>query len=115
MHHGSLQNQTFGRNSNVVPTPGMGATELLWTDRHAYTIVSVSPSGKSCIVQRDKATRADEHGMSDSQYYNYERDPNGPTCEITLSKDGCWYTKGGKKNGRRFAVGVRREYYDYSF
>lgn len=102
-------------STNVKPEVGMGATHIMWTDRHAYTVISVSLSGKKCIVQRDKAKRTDNNGMSESQGYLFEPDPDGKTHEIKLGKDGYWYTAGGKKNGKRFSLGARREYYDYSF
>jgi len=104
---GSLMNQLMG--PGVKPEVGMGATELCYTDRHAFTIIAVSASGKTITVQRDNATRADSHGMSDCQSYTYSADPNGAIYELRLTK------KGYAHKGTPFTIGCRREHYDYSF
>lgn len=112
---GSLMNCIMhGSGKNIVPEVGMGATELLWSDRHAYTVIEVSKSGKTVTVQRDNAERVlceGENPMSDSQNYKYTPDPKGAICKIRLCKNG-WKEIGG---GSRFALGFRDEYYDYSF
>lgn len=69
---------------NQKPTVGMGATHVMHSDRHAYTVIAVSPTGKRCIVQRDKAIRTDQNGMSDAQSYRFEADPQGALRVITL-------------------------------
>lgn len=115
MRTNSLVNLVVGQEGNPVPEVGMGATELCWTDRHAFTIIEVL-SPKEIRVQQDFAERADANGMSESQEYTYSPDPNGRTQLITLRKNGAWVTKGKQmQNGTRFKLGVRMEYYDYSF
>ena len=52
------------------PVVGMGATILMWTDRHAATIVKVTPC--TIHVKRDKAIRVDGGGMTEMQKYRYE-------------------------------------------
>lgn len=109
---GSLINQIMDQDSNLTsstPEVGMGATHILWTDRNAYTIIEVRTPRK-LIVQRDKATRTDSHGMSASQSYEFEPDPEGEVKTIRLTKSG-WKTKHGEK----FVIGHRSEYYDYSY
>jgi hypothetical protein len=107
---GSLINHMMSYGSGVKPEVGMGATILCWTDRHAGTIVKVTPS--QVHVQHDKATRVDKNGMSEAQEYRYEADPNGSVEVFRWSK---------KKNGYRNAagngllVGRREGYYDFSF
>lgn len=94
----------------------MGATVLYWTDRRAATIVWVSPSGKSLKIRGDKAIRTDSYGMSDAQSYRYEPQPDAPEVEYTLRKDGRWIRKGQPMRGSAsLLIGVRDEYYDYSF
>lgn len=93
------------------PEVGMGATELMYSDRHAYTIIEIC-TPKKIRLQRDKATRADSNGMSDAQSYTYECDPNGEIITATLRKDGHWRISG---NNHVVMLGARREYYDYSF
>ena len=54
---GSLQNILADDTQSKQPEVGMGATQVCWTDRHAFTVVSVSPKGDKAEVQRDKAVR----------------------------------------------------------
>ncbi len=97
-------------------TVGMGATRLGYSDRHPYTVIEVNPNGKECVIQEDKATRTDSNGMSDSQSYAYEPNPNAAKETIRLYKDGHWhiYMKGAGK-GDVVMLGRRQKYYDYSF
>lgn len=90
-------------------TIGMGATQVLYSDSHAYTIIAISKTGKTITVQKDKAIRADKNGMSDCQTYTFERDPQGQTRTVRQTKNG-WNWK-----GERFLVGIRQEYFDYTF
>lgn len=96
--------------SRATPEPeiGMGATILCWTDRHAGTIVRVTPT--QVHVQRDKATRIDQNGMSETQGYSYEPNPDAP-IEVFRK------TKKGYRNsaGNGLLIGRRDAYYDYSF
>lgn len=96
-------------------TIGAGATIIHWTDREACTIIKVSVSGKSMIIQQDFATRTDDNGMSESQHYQYEPNPKGRTHEARLGKYG-WRLKGSSgRRGTKVLVGVRDSYHDYSF
>ncbi len=97
------------------PQVGDGATSCGWTDRHAGTIIEVL-NDKTVVWQRDKAIRTDDNGMSDAQAYRYERDPDGVTMQFSLRKNGRWIARGGTmKGGTILSIGVRMEYYDYSF
>lgn len=100
----------------VVPVVGMGVTGLGYTDRHPYTVIEVVNS-KTLRIQEDKATRTDTNGMSETQSYDYEADPNGKILTITLRKNGQWRVKAPKivPEASRFQVGVRCKYHDYSF
>ena len=111
--YGSLDNMLMnGANKEIIPEVGMGATELLWSDRHAHTIIAISESGKTLTIQRDRAIRVDKNGMSDSQEYRYERDPKGSISKARKNKHGVWKVLGSRTT---LTIGVRREYYDYSF
>ena len=59
----------------TVPSVGDGATLYMYSDRHAYTVrtVTVSPSGKTITIRatRDKAVRTDKNGFSESQEYEF--------------------------------------------
>jgi hypothetical protein len=110
---GSLVNLLYSGSKDQVPTIGMGATILCWTDRHAATIVEVS--AKRVGIRQDEAIRTDTNGMSDSQQYEY-KPGNGPVTYYTLRKNGAWVREGEPmKGGQRITIGVRDEHYDFSF
>lgn len=109
---GSLINWMMGGLQHPVPEVGMGATELCWSDRHPYTIIEISKSGKRMKVQADIAIRTDNNGMSESQEYEYKRDPEGAIRTLYLTKTGKWREL---KGICFFSIGSRSEYYDFSF
>jgi len=110
---GGFTNRMLERVRQPAPVVGMGATQIMYSDRHAFTVIAVAPSGKTAIVQRDVAMRADSNGVCDAQSYTYTPDPNGATRKISLRKDGCWREVG--QNGGSYLLGVRDEHYDYGF
>ena len=91
------------------PEVGMGCTIQMHSDRHAATIVGVSPSGKTVWVQRDNATRVDTNGISEIQEYTYSPNPNAAIQCFRL-RNGSW-----KSHGLYLLIGIRREYFDYCF
>jgi hypothetical protein len=94
------------------PMIGMGATIQVGSDSYPATVIQVTNNGKRVVVQEDIATRVDTNGMSESQQYTYEPNPNGTIYIATLRKDGRWRVTGGKTP---VSLGFRRKYYDYSF
>jgi len=94
------------------PEVGMGATLIYWSDREPATIIQVSHNHKKIVLQKDKAIRTDNNGMSDSQTYDFEADPNGAIFTASLRKDGRYRITGSKQ---LVIVGSRRKYYDYHF
>lgn len=104
------------KNDDMVPEVGMAATMGYHSDRHAGTVVAVSESGRQVTVRRDRATRTDKNGVSESQTYSFEQDPDGEETVFTLRKDGSWYPKGCPIGSTpRLALGHRSEFYDFSF
>jgi hypothetical protein len=122
---GSVTNHLYSRAviGQPVPTVGMGATILGWTDRHAGTIVEVIKGGKYIAVTRDRAKRIDKNGMSEMQEYAYTSDPDGAKHWFKQEKDGRWSSVTQNSETGRFKkdqseglrIGVRDSYYDYSF
>ena len=108
--YGNLMNRLMESSAQPEPEVGMGATACMWSDRHAYTVIEIKSKCR-ILIQRDKATRTDSNGMSDCQEYRYESDPNGQVVELIKTKKG-WKDLGGCT---RYLLGVREEYYDYSF
>jgi hypothetical protein len=90
----------------------MGATIHIGSDSHPATVIQVTNNGKNVVVQEDIATRTDSNGMSESQSYTYEPDPQGTIYTASLRKDGRYRITGGKMP---ISIGFRRKYYDYSF
>jgi hypothetical protein len=98
----------------ITPKVGMGATEYCWSDTHPWTVIKLIGL-KTIVVQRDESIRTDNNGLSESQEYIYERNPEGPTRILTLRKNGVWIVKGESMKGKAFGIGHRREYYDPCF
>ena len=109
---GSLINRLTESSKQPEPRLGDGATILMYTDRKAGTIIEISKSGRVITVQRDHAIRTDKNGMSDSQNYRYERDPEGSLYKFSLRKDGSWKEVKGTSG---LWIGGRNEYHDFSF
>lgn len=116
---GSLFNMLMDGSKPLEPEVGMGCTILYWTDRSAATIMKVSDNKKHIWISMDRAIRVDKNGMSEDQSYIYEtRNIDVPEAwvEYTLRKNGRYYKKGDTmRSNPSLLIGVRREYYDYSF
>lgn len=96
--------------TQATPTVGMAATVCYMTDRHAATVIKVSPSGSKVTVQEDTATRVDTNGMSDIQQYTYAPNDKGEIHVFFRQGDGSYATR-----GKRLTLGTRRSYFDFSF
>ena len=83
---GSVMNWLKSHN-NTVPVVGTGATHLMWTDRHAYSVMWFSGDGGQVTLRRDRAERCDNLGMSDSQKYAYH-DEKGSIVNLVRRTDG---------------------------
>ena len=87
MTYGSLQNLIAGSNPELIPTVGMGATEICWTDRNPFTVVEVKTNSKGAVVelvvQSDDYKRTDNYGMSESQRYEFTPNPEGHKVVVT--------------------------------
>lgn len=114
MRTGSIVNLLMDQSSQPVPLVGMGATELGWTDRHAYTVVEVQ-TPKRIVVQADNTKRTDKNGMSEMQVYEYTPNPNAAKEVLTLRKNGRWIRQGESSKSTSFALGFRKAYHDFSF
>ncbi len=132
MTYGSLVNRSMERQRGNRPEVGMGATACHHSDRTAGTIEAVDWKHNKVIVtvRADNARRTDNNGQSESQEYEYERNPNGAVYrfQAKLSNDGTaigkWREmeinpKTGRLNiksgGAGLSIGVRDQYYDFSF
>jgi hypothetical protein len=114
MKHGSLINSVMSGMKSSKPEVGMGATVLHWSDRSPATVIEVR-SPKCIVIQEDHAKRTDKNGQSESQTYEYSRNPEGRTWVVKQGKDGTWRGEGGKKNGNVVMLGDRVKYHDPTF
>ena len=111
---GNLHNRIMESSKQPEPKVGDGATILMYSDRHAGTVILVGMN--TIIVQEDHARRTDSNGMSDAQSYEYSRNPNGRVWTFTRRKNGAWVQKGGPmRGGTRCAIGYRDKHHDFSF
>lgn len=93
--------------SRPEPYVGQGGTYSIGTDRYAVTVIAVSPSGHRVTVRDDRAIRIDDHGMSDSQFYRFEENPEGEVR--TFNRCATGYRCGS----RRLHLGKRSAFYDF--
>ena len=110
--YGSLVNAISNQTKSLKPEVGMGVTELMYSDRHPYTVVTIL-SEKKIQVIRDIATRVDKNGYSESQEYTYTPDYESLAVTLRLNKHGRW-KEVGHPDGSTFLVGKREEYYDFT-
>ena len=87
---GGFFNQLMSHNTSV-PVVGEGATELLYSDRHAYEVLEVDEKKKTAVLQRYAPKRIDNLGMSDVQDYEYKELEGQPFT--VYYKWGSWKTK----------------------
>ena len=134
-------NDIMSRATIGAPEPevGMGATQLMWSDRYPFTIIAVSKNKNQIIVQRDDCKRTDTNGMSDSQSYEFTPNPQADTYLVRRMPGGEWRVvslevwdergrayprneavlalldkRKGRATGSIIAVGYRDRYYDFS-
>lgn len=95
-------------------------TVQLYTDRHVYTVVEVSESGKTLTIKRDQCTAIDKPEF-DGMYctnnheirYICKADPCGSICKARLCKDGYFYMLGTNKEQKLYKGAY--PFYDYNF
>ena len=112
--YGNLINRIMEEGGSPQPEVGMGATETMWSDRHAGTIVRIiSPTRIGW--KRDKATGTGD-GMSTTRTYTYERDPDAPEEVFSLRRSGRWVRQSESIGcGAGLIIGRRDERYDPGF
>jgi hypothetical protein len=118
---GSLTNYLMSGPSKVEPTVGMGATILMFSDRHVGTITDFT---KGIItLQEDTAIRTDKNGMSECQEYRYAPNPDGRLWTFKQDRKGRWCecfknTETGRWNisdtGCGLRLNERDNYYDFT-
>lgn len=109
---------TEGTTEFIRAEVGTGGTIYLFSDRVACTVISL-PLGHRASwveVQEDRAIRTDDNGMSDSQDYTYQPNPEGRKTRFTLRKNGLYIRQGDPmKNGILLKLGSRSHFHDFCF
>jgi hypothetical protein len=107
---------TTNQTTATTPVVGMGATYGYGSDSYPYTVVRISPSGKTLWVKRDEVLHLTGSDMSgDSTYVTMPND-DAPEEQFTLRADGHWLPKGPRyARQRSLTLGHRRYYQDPSF
>ena len=98
----------------IIPVVGMGATESVGSDSYPYTIIEVSPSEKTIVVQQDIAKPDVGHEYFGAQKYVYTPNVDANKRTYTLRKNGRWYQKGESMGYMPLCIGHRRYYSDPS-
>jgi hypothetical protein len=114
--------QANGTVKEIIPgeTP---ATLLFWSDRSPATVVETFKKGKYeyVVVQEDDYERTDSLGISDSQSYDYKRNPNGNKITFRITPKGFQHVYVNEETGRfingsgHLTIGRREKYHDFSF
>ena len=97
------------------PKEGMGATLLMWSDRHAYTIHKVE--GKKLWASRDNTKLIAGNHHSESQEYEFSNENQNDESKwqlFSFRKDGRWHN-GTSLKGTTLLIGTKKEYYDPTF
>lgn len=110
--HGSLQNAIYDQTKSLKPEIGIGVTEIMFSDRHPYTITAIL-SPKRIQVKPDIVKRIDKNGFSEGQEYEYITDEKAEPITLFLNKFGRWKQLGNSQ-GSTFLIGKREEYYDFT-
>ena len=74
---GSLVNVLRGNNATE-PVVGAGATEMHYSDRSAYEVLSVSKDGNGCSIQRYATKLINKDGIYGAQQYEYKELTGSP-------------------------------------
>lgn len=110
--YGSVNNRIMERSKSKEPEIGMGVTECLWSDRHAWEIIAIKDD-------RHITVRRMGHKCLDYYAGDYEvfSDPNGVVINLFKTKTKGWRQRIGTRqlgcNG--FYIGYAEEYEDPSF
>lgn len=123
----SVINHLYARAVIGQPEPkaGMGATILMWTDRHAATVFRVFKAGAAVIVETrdDKEVVISGSSHDGSAEWGYKTNVRGSVRHFRRASNGTWQSvrkneetgRWIKTNGNGLRLGERDAYRDPSF
>ena len=114
MMYGNVINRVMEQSKTPEIVVGMGATECLWSDRHAYEVIAVQDE-KHITVRRLNANLKPGTIWLD-QEYEYSSNPDNPPVRLYKTHKG-WRERFGRNSlgDNIFVIGRADEYYDPSF
>lgn len=113
--YGGFFNRLAENGKSAKPEVGMGATEMLWSDREPYEVIKVKDD-RHITVRRLDARRTDNNGLSEIQEYEYTSNPDNSEVNLFLTKQGKWKEKIGRSLGcNTFVIGYAEKYRDPTF
>lgn len=114
--YGSFQNRLMENSKMPKPEVGMGVTECQWSDRSPWEIIAVKDE-RHITVRALDWKRTDNNGMSDCQDYEYFSNPNNPTANLFLTKQGKWRQRYSDRSlgCNAFFIGYAERYFDPCF
>ena len=114
MMYGNVINRVMEQSKTPEIVVGMGATECLWSDRHAYEVIAVQDE-KHITVRRLNASLKPGTTWLD-QEYEYSSNPDNPPVHLYKTPKG-WRERFGRNSlgDNIFVIGRADEYYDPSF
>lgn len=101
------KSKTETKTETHPPAVGDGATYSIGLDCYAYTVIEVSPSGKTIRVQRDRVVRVGGEGEGENSRYIYIPNTDQEVEVFTLRKSGNYYRKGSPAIYGAITVGRR--------
>lgn len=114
-HYSTFIEDIYGSvfNKNLVksgcfqqPRIGSGCTEVLYTDRHPYTVIDVRLTPVAmCTIQADKVI------VNNDGTVKLKRDPNGIIVKLSRRGDGTW-REVRREIGCVYYIGERHYYID---
>ena len=90
---GGFVNQMMGNNSTE-PKVGEGATELMYSDRNPYEVLSVSEDGSECEIRRMRSKIKNKDGIYGQQEWDFtSTEGESETLRWHPKKGWCRYTE----------------------
>lgn len=113
--YGNIMNRLAENSKSPDPVVGMGATELMWSDRHPYEIISVKDARHCDVRELDHALVPGSDWLSGN--YTYSSNPEGIVKHLFKKSNGIWVERIGesRREGSKFALGYAEYYLDPSF
>lgn len=121
--YGSVENRIEEMAKSPIPEVGMGVTESLWSDRHAWYISEITKTNSKgeaveLLLVKAKTKCLDYYG-GDWEVFPFEQAEKDRTCIIKrtrATKTGHrFWTCNGRVDSTKFILGKADEYYDPSF